>query len=339
MTAFDGWEAAARQALADRGVGYQEATPMIEEARAHHADSGQDPWEALGPPGDFADGVAAEQPAAQAQRDTQGRTPRDHLMAGLFAAAFLGLPVSVLGGVVAGSWTLPVTVAGLTGSLIGVLGAAATQLPGALRAAGRPRLAPWGFALLGLLVVAAATAFTELPKTRIGELPIVALLAASVAAMWLLTRERGAGSGRASVGGGEDADDGPEDAGAWFGRLRALLVGRFDVPPGRAAELVEQAREHAAATGGHPRAEFGSPAAYARELAGAEPVRQGPWWRGGTADLVMSVLITVWVVVMTVDAAASGQWWLAGLGAVVLLGLGPQTWRRVRERARRSAAV
>jgi hypothetical protein len=323
MTDFDGWELAARQALLERGVGHQEANPLIEEARAHHADSGRDPWEALGSPADFAAGVAAEQPAEQASRDTQGKTPRDHFREGLFTAAFLGAQVAVFGGIVAGSWSLPVTVAGLTGSLIAAVAAVVTRLPGVLRSAGRPRLAPWGFALFGVLVVAAGTAFTSLPKTRIGELPVLALLAASVAAMWLLTRERGPGR-RA---------DGELTADAWFGRLRALLVGRFDVPPARAAELVEQARSHLAVAGGQPGEEFGSPADYARELAGVEPVRQGPWWRGDTAALVLSVAVVLWVAVIVVDAAIGGQWWTVGFGAVVLAAAGPHAWRHVRKRA------
>ncbi|MEU4693480.1 hypothetical protein [Actinoplanes sp. NPDC023714] len=397
MTTFDRWELAARQALVDRGIGYREATPMIEEARAHHADSGQDPWEALGSPDDFASGVADAYPVELSRRDTQGKTPRDHMRDGLFVAAFLGLPVAVFGGVVVGSWTLPVTVAGLTGSVLAALAAVSTQVPGAVRAAGRPRLAPWTFAIFAVLVIAAATAFTGLPRTRVGELPVLALLAVSLGAMWLLTREPsgrrsdvdqladdgriggklgvpdggdrlsgnagdqllgGAGDGGAGdrslegaseqgvEGAGdqflEGADDqrlegagrqgfGAEGAEAWFSRLRALLVGRFDVPPRRADELVEQARAHVAASGARPRDEFGSPAGYARELAEAEPARQGPWWRGDTAELVISVVITGWIVVISVDAAVNGQWWLAALGVLCLLGIGPQAWRRVRK--------
>ncbi|MBB2940985.1 hypothetical protein FB565_000689 [Actinoplanes lutulentus] len=364
MRSFDRWELEARQALADRGIGYGEATPLIEDARAHHDESGQDPWESLGAPLDFAAEVAADQPAEQARRDTQGRTVGDHLREGLFALALLGVPVAVVGGLSVGGLSIPVTVAGLTGSVLAGLAAVCTQVPGALRAAGHPRAAPWGFALFGVLVVAAGGAFTQLPKTRVGELPILGLLAVSAGAMWLLTREkraprrdlsdaRAGGPGSASAGGPEGASaDGPEgaraggpegagagdpaDAGAWFGRLRDVLVGRFDVAPARAAEMVAEARSHVAVAGSHPRDEFPSLAGYARDLAEAEPAKQGPWWRGDTAEMVMGLLITVWVVIAVVDAVVDEQWWLVAAGVAYLLASGRSTWRRIREWAARS---
>ncbi|BBH67507.1 hypothetical protein ACTI_41920 [Actinoplanes sp. OR16] len=310
--------------------------------------------EALGPPEEFAADAASAYPEEQSRRDTQGKTPRGHLEDGLFVAAFLGLPVSVFGGIVAGAWSMPVTVAGLTGSILCAFAAVATQVPGAVRAAGLPKLAPWSFALFGVLVMAAAAAFTGLPRTSVGELPVLALLAVSLAAMWLLTREPsvrrssgdlpdpGGARGGPARGDGGRAAGGEGGAGggeAWFGRLRALLVGRFDVPPRRAAALVEQARSHVAASGSEPEEEFGPAARYARELAEAEPVRQGPWWRGDTAELAMSVVITGWIVVVSVEAAVDGRWWLAALGVVCLVGIGPQAWRRVRKRAAGSKPV
>ncbi|MEV0898313.1 hypothetical protein [Actinoplanes sp. NPDC049802] len=328
MITFDDWEIKARWELGERGIGFHEATPLIEEARAHHAESGQDPWAALGPPVEFAADVAAARPADQARRDTHGKTTRDHLRDGLFGLGVLGVQIAVVGAIAAGGLTIPVTVSGLTGVLLGMAAAVAGwAVPGALRAAGHPRLAPWGFVAAAILIMLAGFAFTELPDRRIGELPALGLLAVSLAVCWLATRpgrppapERGA------------ADDGPEDAEAWFARLRDLLVGRFDVSPARAAELVAETRAHVAAAGARPRDEFPSLAGYARDLAEGEPARPGPWWRGGTARLLVTGGVGIAVAAQTVEAALRGPRWLALCGVLALAAIGLELRDRLRAR-------
>lgn len=322
MTAtFDTWEASARSALAERGIGYHEATPLIADARAHYERSGKDVLRALGSPQQFAADVADDRPAAQDRLDTRGKTARDYLSDAVFALAFLGIPAAILGAWAAGGLAIPVTVAGLTGVVLAglsmIVGHAA---PGALRASGHPRLAPWGFVLCGVLVVAAGAAFTQLPRTRLGEVPALGLLAVSLLLCWLLTRpDRAPERSQPSP---DDADSPePPDAEAWFTRLQALLVGRFDVPVKRATALVDEARAHVAATGTAPHDEFPAVARYARELAEGEPVRQGPWWRSTTAGLLVRVAIPVLLLPAVVQFFLDGRGWIAAAGVAIVVWL------------------
>ncbi|MBG0567967.1 hypothetical protein [Actinoplanes aureus] len=359
---FDHWEWQARQALGRRGIGYHQATPLIEEAREHHAVSGdEDARQALGTPEQFAADVAATNPELLAGRDAHGQTPWDYVTDGLFLVACQGILVALVGAWANRGLTIPLTVAGLTGTvLVAAAALAFASVPGALRAAGHPRLAPWGFAAAGVLVLAAASAFAYLPKTRMGELPVLVLLAVSLFACWYLThpgpapaavatgRSPGsgpadsgltdsgpadsgladsdladsspavsdpAGSGLAAGGGrGRGANGDPIDPGAWFTRLRAVLVGRFDVPAERAAELVAEARAHVAETGALPSEEFPSLDEYARELADAEPVRRGPWWRGPAAALLATVFVIGWGLYVVVEAVVERNWGVMILG-------------------------
>jgi hypothetical protein len=227
MTAtFDTWERSARSALAEVGIGYHEATPLIEDARSHYEHSGQDPWQVLGTPQEFAADVAAARPDALARRDTGGRTPRDYLSDAAFALGFLAVPAALFGAWAAGSWTIPVTVAGATGAVLASAGLVVGQgAPGALRASGHPRLAPWAFVVCGVLVVTAGSAFTQLPRTRIGHLPVLGALAVSLALCWLLTRPAKSRH-RPGPTSPDDVRD-PHDAAAWFARLHAVLIGPF----------------------------------------------------------------------------------------------------------------
>ena len=294
MSTFDRWELAARTALSERGVGYHEATPLIRDARAHVEAGGGDPWKVLGPPERFAVDVAADRPA--------GRTPGDHLSDAAFVVAVLAIPAVLAGAWAAGSLSLPVTVAGLTGTA-GVVAAVLIgyAVGGALRSAGRPRVALLAYASGALLVVAAAAAFTGLPRTRLATVPALGVVAVALLACWLLTRP-----GRARE---TTVENGPTDAEAWFARLDGLLVGRFDVPRRRSAELVAQARAHVAASGNAPREEFGPAARYARELAAAEPTRGR-----GRLTAALNVAFPVLLLTMAVSAAVDRNWWLAALG-------------------------
>ncbi|MEU8243333.1 hypothetical protein AB0C07_34185 [Actinoplanes missouriensis] len=363
MTAgFERWELLARTALDDRGIGYHEATPLIEQARSDYEQSGADPWEALGSPTDFAADIADSQPAAQASRDTQGKTARDHLSDGAFVCAFFGVPVSLLAMWANRGLTIPLTPAGTAGTLLCFLSLfTVAAVPNALRAAGRPRVAPWAFVAGGVLAAAAAAAFTELPKDRFGEISAAGTLVVSLGFCWLLTRPAKPGKSGSPPGAAadpapgaaagafgspayrdagafaspadRDADAarphaGPADPDAWFGRLRALLVGRFDVPPARAAALVGEARAHVAASGARPQDEFPSLEQYAKELADGEPRRQPPWWRTPAASLAGRIGMLVVLAVQVVIAVAGDDWWIAVTGTALLLWLAADFKRR-----------
>lgn len=325
MTAsFDKWEYSARFALAERGIGYHQATPLIKDARMHYEHSGDhDPEQVLGPPQQFAADVAADQPAAQARLDTHGKTPRDYLSDAVFGLALLGFPAALMGAWVAGSLTIPVTVAGLTGTALASLGVVAAQAGNALRAAGHPRLAPWGFGVTVALVVAAGLAFTQLPPTRVGQVPVLGILAVSLLLCWLLTRPSRAT--QPSERPDESGQD-PADADAWFARLHALLIGRFDVPATRATALVNEARAHIAATGTAPGEEFPSLARYARDIAEGE-MRQVPWWRSTTSGLLVRIAIPVLLLPAVAQAIADGRKWIAVGATALLLWL---TWELLR---------
>jgi hypothetical protein len=331
MKTFDRWEASARLALGERGIGYREATPLIEEARQHCAESGESPWRAIGAPVEFAADVAGSRPAEQAQRDTRGKTPRDYFSDALFVLAALGIPVAVVGAVGAGSLTIPVTVAGLAGSLVASLAAVVAWAgPGALRASGHPRLAPWSFGLCAVLSVLAGLAFMELPKNRIAGLPALVLVAGSVGVCWFLTRP-----GRPVAPAPGDSADGPDETEAWFARLNALLVGRFDVAPARAAEFVAESRAHVVSAGVRPRDEFPSLSGYARDLAEAEPVRPGPWWRSPNAGLAATLGVGFVFGAQTVEAALNGPWWLMICGVLALVMIANDVRNRLRSRRSR----
>ncbi len=313
---FDEWERSARMALGDRGIGYHEASPLIEQSRADHAETGQDPWEVLGSPEDFAADVAAARPAGQAQRDTQGKTPRDYLSDAAFAVAFSGV-MSALVATFHVGLAIPLTAAGVVGSLTAAAAmSVAVAAPGALRAAGYPRLAPWGFAVTGALVLAAAFAFGELPRTRIGELPVLLLLAVSLVACWRLAQPDPAPTPTPTPDSDTDTSSDPQEPEAWYARMNAILTGRFDVPIARAAELVAQARAHVAEAGTNPAAEFPSLAAYARDLAEAEPVRHGPWWRSPAAALLATAAVALYWVYIVGEALLTARWGPAILGLI-----------------------
>ncbi|MFF5077685.1 hypothetical protein ACFY36_11575 [Actinoplanes sp. NPDC000266] len=191
--------------------------------------------------------------------------------------SLFAIPVILYAAWMAGSLMIPVTVDGLTGTVLLIVSAlAAFVLPRVL----------WAYATTGALVVVTALAFTQLPATSIGSVPAPALLAAAAVLAWLFHRT----PRRQSPGE------------AWLSRLDGLLVGRYDVPRRRAAELVAEARAAGAPDGPAPVAR------YARELAEAEPPRRRGSWP------LLPLLVTTAVI----GAAADGQWALAGLGAVVL---------------------
>src|SRR5688572_1546673 len=102
MSRFDRWERSARLELAERGIGFNEANPLIEDARVFHSESGQDPWVALGGPAEFAADIAAAIPGELARRDVHGKTPRDYFGDAAFILACFGVLGAPLGGLAAG---------------------------------------------------------------------------------------------------------------------------------------------------------------------------------------------------------------------------------------------
>jgi hypothetical protein len=308
---FEQWELSARMALGDQGVGYHAATPLIEDARAHCAATGQDPREAFGSPEEFAAAAAEEQPAeVRAEVDRHGLTVADHLTGQLLHLAVLLLVISVLTAVLERTLSIPVTPAGLTGlALLTLALVAGGGLPGALRAAGRPHQVRYAFLGTGVLGLSAATAFTTLPREHLGRVPVLVLVALSVAAIALLTRPAS----------GPPAHPEPADREAWLERLRGVLVGRHDLPPGRADDLVREARAHLDATGAAPREEFGPLADYARRLAEPERDRRDPWWRTPPATMLYLVLGIAVGVDVLVGWWADGHRWAAWLVAAPII--------------------
>jgi hypothetical protein len=302
---FDQWELSARIALGDQGIDYHAATPPIEAARAHCEATGQSPREAFGTPEEFAATTADELPAGL-------RAEVDYLTGQLFTLATLVLIASVFFAVLERTMSFPVTPAILAGlALLAAALMASGGLPGALRAAGRPRQAKLAYVAAGVLGLLSATAFTTLPHGQIARVPVLGLVAISVVALGLLTRAPKPRTRRPRQPRGTDGD--PD---AWLTRLSGLLVGRYDLPPERAADLVREARAHLAATGAAPQDEFGSPADYARRVAEPEPVRRDPWWRTPPVAMLAWGLAIAAGVDTFIDWSAGGHVWSAWLVAV-----------------------
>ncbi len=352
---FEQWELSTRIALSDRGLGHDVATPIIDEARAHHAATGEDPREAFGTPDEVAAATAAEAPAHLRQEvDRDGLTVADHFTGGFVHLAGLLLLASVFFAVLDGTLSFPVSVAVLVGVPLLALGmVSAGSLPGAVRAAGRPHWARFGFVGAGVLAVAAGTAFTLLPSEPVGRVPVLLLVVVAVAALALLLRtpkpragaqppsppaaaplaagtkhgssdqlrDSGHPADGDSVAGGASVANGGAQAGGvdretWLRRLDGLLVGRHDLPAERAAELTREARAHLDASGAAPDDEFGPLAGYARRLAEHEPVRREPWWRRTPAQMA-SLAIGVYLGVSAfLSLSADGHRWAAYLVAV-----------------------
>ncbi|MDQ1307775.1 MAG: hypothetical protein QG671_3609 [Actinomycetota bacterium] len=280
------WEMQARIAMSRRGIRPDTAAPLIAQVRAHCADTGQGPDEAFGAPQEFAETAAAQLPAESLDPvDRQGLAAIDHLTGSLVLPAVL-LLVSSIVALLSGIVTVPLTPAALVGVALMVLGhVAVVGLPGTLRAAGRPTAARASFGLAAVAVLLAALSFTQLPRTRLGEIPTPVTGAVAALLLWLLFRRDGAAARR---GPARTAPTASEDG--WLRRLNGLLVGRHEVTPQRAADLVDEARAHLRAAGTSPDEEFGPIDVYAGQLAEHETARRRPRWRGRTAGAVLDLL-------------------------------------------------
>jgi hypothetical protein len=325
---MDLWEFPARLRLGERGVSPAEADRLIAEVRNHLELSGsQDPTEEFGTPEEFADAVAAEKGADRLPVDAHGGTPGEYLAAAGIAFCLGAIVLAVLGAIDAGGLQIPVTPAGLAGSVtLGLVCIAALGAPSALRAAGRPRWANAAFPIAGALIVAAASFFTWLPKTHLAEIPVPLLVLAASAGIWLMLRPS-----RSKKAGGAKA---PMTTAAWLKRLDQLLVGRFDVTPVRARELTGQAREHLEATGRSAEEEFGPVHAYAQELARSGQPRRPAWWRTPQAEYGARVVAVVGILGFAVSYWIDGPLWQAVLGTVVGLWFGRDLVRDAWDRLR-----
>ncbi|ROO58501.1 hypothetical protein EDC02_0261 [Micromonospora sp. Llam0] len=315
---FERWEIPARFALSDRGVGYHLANPIIADVQAHCAYTGQSPYDAFGSPEEFALVAAAEQPAHLRENpDRNGLTPGDYLSGGLMSLGLIGLGGSLFYAVLEQTLSFPANPAVSTGTaLLGLAVFVVRGVPGALRAAGRPRLATASFALVALLAGLAVTAFFALPREPVFRVPVFAL--AGVSLLVLLWQLRGPAKPRQPIvhtpptprTAGHDNDE--ADVDAWFRRLTGLLVGRYDLTPQRAGELARQARNHlVAAPGTIPDSEFGPVEEYARELADHEPQRRVPFWRTAPAMLIGSLAGLSLTVSAFLAWSAQGHYWAA----------------------------
>jgi hypothetical protein len=285
---FERWEIPARVAMSDRGIGYHVANPIIAEVKAHCAYTGQSPQDAFGSPQEFAAVTAAEQPPEMLRKvDQHGVTPMGYLTGSVFGLALAVLVVAIFFSILNRSLTFAVTPATLTGMVfVGLAKIAAAGVPGALRSAGRPTLAPWGYALAGLLGALGVLSFATLPHTRLARIPTLGIVGVAIIVLWGLTQPDRAprSAGNQKLPTPRTTVVGPDGVEGWLSRLAGLLIGRYDLPHERAVDLVSQARAHLSAAGTAPEDEFGPVDQYAKDLAEHEALRQGPWWRGTAAQ-------------------------------------------------------
>lgn len=320
-TTFETWELPARIALSDQGIGHHAANPLIEDVRDHCRRTGESPFETFGDPREFAARTAAEQPPGLLEMvDREGMTPRDYLGGQLFVLSVLVIPAVVLFAAIGRTWTFPATAAGLTGI---VLVAAALfwtgGVPQAVRASGRPHLVKYVWAATPVLILAAATAFTTLPREHLFRIPVVAVVAVAALAVALQLRAP-------KPAGPPSRIEAPPTTEAWFERLAGLLVGRYDLRPDRAAELTRAARAQVTESGRTAEEEFGPVEEYARRVQEAEPTRRDPFWRTRPAQIV-SLLVGIGIAVQAFTGwQQDGVWWAAylialpaGLGGVWFL--------------------
>ncbi|MGK5683471.1 hypothetical protein [Actinoplanes sp. URMC 104] len=307
---FEAWELPARMALGDLGLGFHAADPIIEDARAHCLRTGESPYEAFGDPREFAAAVVAEQPPGTLEKvDREGMTPADYLTGQLFHLSLVAIAASLLFAAIDRTLAFPATTAALAGTAVLIAALfAGYGIPQAVRAAGHPSLVKYSYLAAGVLGLLAATAYTTLPSRRLFDVPVLLLVAVAIGTLTLSVRT----PKRPEPATPEQ----PAGADAWLTRLTGLLIGRYDVPPRRAAELTREARAHLAESGGTPEDEFGPVDEYARQVSEHEPVRKDPFWRTRAARVVGGLAAVSLGVQAFLDWSGDGVWWAALLIAV-----------------------
>ncbi|PRY23392.1 hypothetical protein [Pseudosporangium ferrugineum] len=238
--------------------------------------------------------------------DREGMTPGDYLGGQLFNLSVLVIPGSLLVAAIDRTWTFSATAAGLAGTALLVVALfCGAGIPQAVRASGRPHLVKYSYLGAVLFGAAAAAAFMTLERERLFPVPVPAVVAVAAIAVALQLRS--------SKQEEAEAPAGPDSAEDWPGRLTGLLIGRYDLPPERAAELAEQARTRAQESGRTPAELFGPAAEYARRLQEDEPVRQDPFWRTRPARII-GLLVGLSIAVQAfIGWQRDGVWWAAWL--------------------------
>ncbi|WP_433531683.1 hypothetical protein ACQPYA_06220 [Micromonospora sp. CA-263727] len=309
---FERWELPARLALGDQGIGYHLANPIIADVRAHCEFSGQNPYDAFGSPEEFALAAAADQPAHLRENvDRHGMLPTDYLSGTIFILVLLGTATAVFYAILGRTLSFAATPAFLTGLIMIGLALFAGSVPRAVRASGHPRLANWTLTLVGLFGALSVASFMLLPKEPVIRVPLLAIVTVSMLLLWLMTRQPARPKQPVEYAPPTPRTAPADDTAAWCQRLSGLLVGRYDLPPQRAAELAREAHDHLTATGNTPTAEFGPVEEYARDLAQHEPERKLPFWSGTGAQLV-AALATINLGILAFNSwTDEGQLWAA----------------------------
>jgi hypothetical protein len=291
---FEVWKARTQLACASRGINYRTADPLIDAAKEDWENSGKDPWEALGSPKDFADAVAAEQPVeARAGEDRNGQNTGDYLSGLIFALALMAVPWSLALAFGYRTMSVPLTPARLVAAVLFVVALFCLHaLPQALRASGRPQFAIWAYIPTLIAMALTVGAAIVLPKNHLISVNVLILDAVALFVAWLTVRPTKEPEPAAEAHLGAD----PSDPEAWFARLKGVLIGRHDLPPARAAELVGEARAHF--TGTSPTEEFGRLDVYATELAEPETVRYVPTWH---TEWFRNLVLLAFNIVLTRD--------------------------------------
>lgn len=312
---FEAWELSARLALGDQGLGYHAAGPIIAEVRAHCEHTGESPYEAYGDPAEFAVTTAAEQPPELLEKvDRDGFTALGHLTGQLFLLALVALVLPLFYAVKDRTWSFPVTTAALAGTVLLVAAMFAVGAgPRALRAAGRPRLAKVSYLAAVLFGAGAAAAFTGLPHEHLVTLPVPAIVVAALLALYALTRGPKKPAGLPPHVSPTPRTAGPTAAEAWLTRLNGLLIGRYDLSPERAGDLVREARAHLADSGRTPGEEFGPVEDYALEVSRHEPIRQEPFYRTRPARVAARAAGVLICGGAFLRWLGDGPWWAAWL--------------------------
>ncbi|WP_432050875.1 hypothetical protein [Verrucosispora sp. NA02020] len=334
---FERWELPTRLALSDQGVGYHLANPIIADVRTHCELSGESPYDAFGDPEEFALTAAAEQPAHLREKvDRNGMLSADYLTGSVFTMVVFGLSATIFYAILERTLTFTTTPARLAGLIMVCLAFTACALPNALRAAGRPQLATWSFAVVGLFVGLGATSFVLLPEEPAARIPVLGIVVVALLLLWLMTRRPAPPKQPVDYVPPTPRTAPDDDPDAWYRRLSGLLVGRYDLPPDRAADLAREAHDHLSATGGTPTVEFGPVEEYARDLAEHEPQRRVPFWRTTWAELVATLVAVHLGIAAFFNWTDEGHLWAAyGVAlpcAVVGLGVAVRLALRLRKR-------
>ncbi|MFI0906699.1 hypothetical protein ACH4TE_24710 [Streptomyces sioyaensis] len=300
------WQARARLELAVRGIGKEVADAGLDEVTQHCAESGEEPEGAFGSPGEFAETVVAERGPA---------TPdEDHASSALLLVGLMGTVSAGLLWIRTGLM-LPVSWAGLCGTVFVMCALVGIPVIRFLRRDGKPRAASWGIGGVALGIVSAAAAFRGLPRHELFPVPAPALMLAGIGLIVWGWSRNGSPRPRRS---GQDAGQGSrQESDQWLRDLAGLLEGRHDLVPGRARELTAEAAAHLADTGRAPQEEFGPVEDYALRLAEHESRRPPWWWRERT---FLWLRPAVWVILLAINIVEGGVSWWRALTVLVLCG-------------------